>query len=160
MNKAEPTLALKPRGDITRSPKQGYQWPYKKDSCLLKTFKKKKKKKTKQELEEVKSVRYNPIFTTAENTSPKKTVTFAKNTMPRKPSTKGKLVTKGTMESKPNKTMAYSATTSMSTITNTKIKMEPVSVIETKDTSDDNEGEDTENITEIDRCRFFFESHG
>ena len=24
-NKAEPTLALKPRGDITRSPKQGYQ---------------------------------------------------------------------------------------------------------------------------------------
>ena len=30
-NKAEPTLALKPRGDVTRSPKQGYQWPYKKD---------------------------------------------------------------------------------------------------------------------------------
>ena len=28
-NKAEPTLALKPRGDITRSPKQGYQWPHK-----------------------------------------------------------------------------------------------------------------------------------
>ena len=28
-NKAEPTLALKPRGDITRSPKQGYQWPQK-----------------------------------------------------------------------------------------------------------------------------------
>ena len=24
-NKAEPTLALKPRGDLTRSPKQGYQ---------------------------------------------------------------------------------------------------------------------------------------
>ena len=24
-----PTLALKPRGDITRSPKQGYQWPLK-----------------------------------------------------------------------------------------------------------------------------------
>ena len=32
-NKAEPTLALKPRGDVTRSPKQGYQWPHKKDSC-------------------------------------------------------------------------------------------------------------------------------
>ena len=31
MNKAEPTLALKPGGDITRSPKQGYQWPHKKD---------------------------------------------------------------------------------------------------------------------------------
>ena len=28
-NKAEDTLALKPRGDITRSPKQGYQWPQK-----------------------------------------------------------------------------------------------------------------------------------
>ena len=24
-------LALKPRVDITRNPKQGYQWPYKKD---------------------------------------------------------------------------------------------------------------------------------
>ena len=28
-NKAEPTLALKPRGDITRSPKEGYQCPHK-----------------------------------------------------------------------------------------------------------------------------------
>ena len=28
-NKAEPTLALSPRGDITRNPKQGYQWPQK-----------------------------------------------------------------------------------------------------------------------------------
>ena len=28
-NKAEPTLALKPRGDVTRNPKQGYQWPSK-----------------------------------------------------------------------------------------------------------------------------------
>ena len=27
-NKVEPTLALKPRGDVTRSPKQGYQWPH------------------------------------------------------------------------------------------------------------------------------------
>ena len=36
------TLALKCRGDITRSPKQGYQWPHKKDLCppqiLKKTF--------------------------------------------------------------------------------------------------------------------------
>ena len=31
-NKAEPTLALKPRGHVTRSPKQEYQWPHKKDS--------------------------------------------------------------------------------------------------------------------------------
>ena len=28
-----PTLALKPSGDFTRNPKQGYQWPDKKDSC-------------------------------------------------------------------------------------------------------------------------------
>ena len=40
-NKAEPTLALKPRGDITRSRKQGYQWPHKKDSCPPKIFLKK-----------------------------------------------------------------------------------------------------------------------
>ena len=42
-NKAEPTLALKPRGDVTRSPKQGYQWPHKKDSCPPKFIKKTKK---------------------------------------------------------------------------------------------------------------------
>ena len=41
-NKAEPTLALKPRGDITRSPKQGYQWPHK-WTCVQQKFKKKKK---------------------------------------------------------------------------------------------------------------------
>ena len=41
-NKAEPTLALKPRGDVTRSPKQGYQWPHKKDSCPPNFFLKKK----------------------------------------------------------------------------------------------------------------------
>ena len=40
-NKAEPTLALKPRGDITRSPKQGYQWPQK-WTCVQQKFKKKK----------------------------------------------------------------------------------------------------------------------
>ena len=27
VNKAEPTLALKPRGHITRNPKEGYHWP-------------------------------------------------------------------------------------------------------------------------------------
>ena len=52
-NKAEPTLALKPRGDVTRSPKQGYQWPHKKDSCPPKIFKKKKKKKLSMGAEEV-----------------------------------------------------------------------------------------------------------
>ena len=33
---------MKPRGDVTKSPKQGYQWPHKKDLCPPK-FKKKKK---------------------------------------------------------------------------------------------------------------------
>ena len=43
-NKAEPTLALKSRGDITRSPKQGYQWSHK-WTCVQQKFKKKKQKK-------------------------------------------------------------------------------------------------------------------
>ena len=34
------TLVLKPMADITRSPKQGYQWPHKKDSCPTKYKKK------------------------------------------------------------------------------------------------------------------------
>ena len=42
-NKAEPTLALKPRGDVTRNPKQGYQWPQKRTCVSAKNFKKKKK---------------------------------------------------------------------------------------------------------------------
>ena len=41
-NKAEPTLALKPRGDLTRSLKQGYQWPQK-WTCVQQKFKRKKK---------------------------------------------------------------------------------------------------------------------
>ena len=36
-NKAEPTLALKPRGDVTKSPKQGYQWPHK-WTCVQQKF--------------------------------------------------------------------------------------------------------------------------
>ena len=32
------TLALKPREDITRSPKQGYQWPHEKDLCPPKIY--------------------------------------------------------------------------------------------------------------------------
>ena len=40
LNKALPTLALKPRGDITRSPKQGYQWPHKKNLYPPKILKK------------------------------------------------------------------------------------------------------------------------
>ena len=42
MNKAEPTLALKPRGDVTRNPKQGYQWPQNR-TCECVRQKKKKK---------------------------------------------------------------------------------------------------------------------
>ena len=35
------TMALKSRADVTRSPKQGYQWPHKKDSCPPKNYFKK-----------------------------------------------------------------------------------------------------------------------
>ena len=38
--------ALKPRGDVTRSPKEGYQWPHEKDLCLPKKQNKKNKTKT------------------------------------------------------------------------------------------------------------------
>ena len=34
----ESTLALKPSADITRSPKQGYQWPYERHLCPPKFF--------------------------------------------------------------------------------------------------------------------------
>ena len=43
LNKAEPILALKPRGDVTRSPKQGYQWPHK-WTCVQQNFFKKNQK--------------------------------------------------------------------------------------------------------------------
>ena len=33
-----PIRALIPRGDVTRNPKQGYQWPHKKDLCPPKIF--------------------------------------------------------------------------------------------------------------------------
>ena len=49
-NASESTLALKPRADVTRSPKQGYQWPNKKDMCPPKNFKKKKEKKKESNL--------------------------------------------------------------------------------------------------------------
>ena len=42
-NKTEPTLALKPRGDVTRNPKQGCQWPQKR-TCVPKNFFKKRNK--------------------------------------------------------------------------------------------------------------------
>ena len=37
----QPTLALKPRGDVTRNPKQGYQWPQKWTCVRQKLLKKK-----------------------------------------------------------------------------------------------------------------------
>ena len=40
----QPTLALKPRGDITRNPKQGYQWPQNRTCvCVRQKYLKKNK---------------------------------------------------------------------------------------------------------------------
>ena len=105
-----------------------------------------KLKKTKQELEDVKSRKLESTYTTTENTSPKKMVTFAKNTMNKKTPQIGKVSTKVKVR-KPTVTTA--ATTSSST-TKTKVKTEPVSIIESGDTSDDDEGDEGENITEVD----------
>ena len=33
---SDSTLVLKPKADVTRSPKHGYQWPHKKDMCPTK----------------------------------------------------------------------------------------------------------------------------
>ena len=41
MQAKESILALKPRADVTRSPKQGYQCPHKKDLCPPNTIFKK-----------------------------------------------------------------------------------------------------------------------
>ena len=41
VNKAQPNLALKPRGDVTRNPKHGYQWPQKRTCGSQKLYKKK-----------------------------------------------------------------------------------------------------------------------
>ena len=41
----QPALALKPRGDVTRNPKQGYQWPQNRTCvCVRQKYLKKKKK--------------------------------------------------------------------------------------------------------------------
>ena len=50
MQMRESTLALNATADITRSAKQRYQWPHKKDSCPTKIFKERKKKKEAQGL--------------------------------------------------------------------------------------------------------------
>ena len=36
------TLTLKPRADVTRNPKKGYQWSHKKNLCPAESFKKEK----------------------------------------------------------------------------------------------------------------------
>ena len=38
----DPTLDLKPKAEVTRRSKQGYQWPHERDLCLSKSFKKTK----------------------------------------------------------------------------------------------------------------------
>ena len=110
------------------------------------TAAKTKLKKTKQELDEVKSRKQEATFTTTEATPPRKTVTFAKNTAPKRSPPKGKVSTKN----KVNKTTTTTVTTTSSSTLKTRVKTEPVSMIETGKTSDDNEGDDGENITEVD----------
>ena len=40
MQMKESTLALKPKADVIRSPKQGYQWPHKTEWCPTNFLKK------------------------------------------------------------------------------------------------------------------------
>ena len=110
------------------------------------TAAKTKLKKTKQELEDIKNRKPEATFTTTENTPPKKSVTFAKNTTPKRSVPKVKVSTKN----KINKTTTTAVTTTPSSTPKARIKTEPVSVIETGETSDDYEGDDGENITEVD----------
>ena len=110
------------------------------------TVTKTKLKKTKQELEDVKSKKQEPIYTTTEAASPRKTVTFAKNTMNKKTSPKGKFSSRV----KTSKTGTTTATTTSNSTTKPKIKTEPVSLIESGDTSNEDEEDGDENITEMD----------
>ena len=110
------------------------------------TAAKTKLKKTKQQLEDVKSRKTETTFTTTEATPPRKMVMFAKNTTPKRAPPKGKVTTKN----KTNKTTTTTVTTMSSTAPKAKVKTEPVSMIETGDMSDENEGDDGENITEVD----------
>ena len=51
-NKAQPTLALRPRGDINKSPNQGYQWPQNRTCvCVRQKFTKKTPTKTKSSIQ-------------------------------------------------------------------------------------------------------------
>ena len=66
--------------------------------------------------------------------------------MPKRSVPKGKVSTKN----KINKTTTTTVTTTSSSTPKARIKIEPVSVIGTGETSDDNEGDNGENITEVD----------
>ena len=110
------------------------------------TAAKMKLRKTKQELEDVKSRKTETTFTTAEIASPKKTETFVKNTTTKKIPTKGKVNTKN----KVNETTTTTLMTTSSSSPKARVKTESVLMIETEDTSDDNEADDGENITEVD----------
>ena len=66
--------------------------------------------------------------------------------MPKRSVPKGKFSTKN----KINKTTTTTVTTTSSSTPKARVKTEPVSVIETGETSDDNEGDYGENITEVD----------
>ena len=68
-----------------------------------------------------------------------------KNTTPKRPTSKGKVNAK----SKINKTTTTTVTMTSSSAPKVRVKTEPVSMIETGDTSDDNKGDDGENITEV-----------
>ena len=114
------------------------------------TATKSKLKRTKQELDEVKSKRHEPTHSTSENTTPKKTVTFAKNMTHKKTPAKTKTSTKGIPKSKSSKNLTTMTTTATGVSSKVKVKMEPISVIEIDDISDDDRGADTENVTEID----------
>ena len=110
------------------------------------TATKTKLKKTKQELEDVKSKKQEPIYTTTEATPPRKMVTFTKNTMNKKTPPKGKFSSKV----RTSKTSATTATTMSNSTTKPKIKTEPITLIESGDTSDEDEVDEGENITEMD----------
>ena len=110
------------------------------------TAAKTKLKKTKQELEDVKNRKQEATFTATENVPPKKTVMFVKNTTPKRSTLKGKVNAK----SKTNKTTTTTVTMTSSSVPKARMKTKPVSMIETGDTSNDNEGDDGENITEVD----------
>ena len=85
------------------------------------TATKSKLKRTKQELDEVKSKKHEPVHTMSQNIMPKKTVTFAKNTMPKKALMKTKPSTKGTAKSKSSKSLT--TTTATTTSLNPKVKV-------------------------------------